>query len=48
MEAKYRENPKVAVVLSVDEKSNFKNVVAVLDLLGELGITRININASSE
>jgi len=48
IEAKYRENPKIAVVLSVDEKSNFKNVVTVLDLLGELGITRININASTE
>lgn len=48
MEARYRENPKVAVILSVDEKANFKNVVSVLDLLGELGITRININASTE
>jgi biopolymer transport protein ExbD len=48
IEGKYRENPKVAVILSVDEKSNFKNVVAVLDLLGELGITMININASTE
>lgn len=46
--ARYKENPNIAVVLSVDEKSNFKNVVAVLDLLGELGITRININASTE
>lgn len=48
LETRYRENPKVAVVLSVDEKTNFKNVAAVLDLLGELGITRININASTE
>lgn len=48
MEAAYRDNPRVTVLLSVDEKADFKNVVTVLDLLSELGITRININASNE
>ncbi len=48
MGAIYKDNPNIAVVLSVDEKVNFKNVVTVLDLLSELGITRININASTE
>ncbi len=48
MEIRYKDNPNIAVVLSIDEKVNFKNVAAVLDLLGELGIARININASNE
>ena len=47
-QAKYKDNPDISVVLYVDKNVNFKNVVSVLDLLSELGITRLNIAAAAE
>lgn len=43
MKAKYRDNPGMAVILSADRNVNFKNVVNILDLLSEIGISRLNI-----
>ena len=48
MLARYKTNPDIAVVLSVDKNVNFKSVVKVLDLLSELGISRLNIAAAVE
>lgn len=40
-------NPSMAVVLTVDKAAQFKNVVAVLDTLTELGIKNLNVSAAS-
>ena len=48
MNSRYRDNPELSVVLSADKAVNFKNVVAVLDMLSELGITKLNISATNE
>ena len=48
MKTRYRDNPELSVVLSVDKAVNFKNVVAVLDVLSELGISKLNIAATNE
>jgi len=48
MSIKYKANRDIAVVLSVDKNVNFKNVVNILDLLSELGISKLNIAATSE
>jgi biopolymer transport protein ExbD len=48
MQMKYRDNPNISVVLSVDKNVNFKNVVRILDLLSELGMRRVNIAAMPE
>ncbi len=48
MRVEYRNNPNIAVMLSVDKNANFKNVVGILDMLSELGISRLNIAAASE
>lgn len=48
MQAKYRNNPNISVMLSVDKNVNFKNVVYILDCLSELGITKLNIAATTE
>lgn len=44
----YKNNPNTSVVLSIDKNVNFKNVVSILDLLSELGISRVNIAAAAE
>jgi biopolymer transport protein ExbD len=48
MRIEYRNNPNIAVMLSVDKNANFKNVVGILDMLSELGINRLNIAAAAE
>ena len=48
IESQHKSNPDIAVVLSVDKNVNFKNVVDILDLLSELGISKLNIAATSE
>lgn len=48
MQAKYRNNPDISVTLSADKNVNFKNVVNVLDCLSELGITKLNIAATTD
>lgn len=48
MQAIYEDNPAVAVVISADKNVNFRNVVQVLDLLSELGITKLNLAAAVE
>ena len=46
--SKYEHNPGLSVVLSADKNVNFKNVVSVLDVLSEIGITKLNIAATNE
>lgn len=46
--ALYRENPELSVILSSDRMVKFKDVVVVLDILSELGITRLNIAATNQ
>jgi biopolymer transport protein ExbD len=41
--ARYNNNPRLSVVLRADKQVRFKDVVRVLDLLNELGISRLNI-----
>jgi len=48
MKDKFLGNPNLAVVLSADKNVNFVNVVGILDLLSELGISRLNIAATNE
>ena len=48
MRDKYRNNPDISVTLSADKNVNFKNVVNVLDSLSELGITKLNIAATTD
>lgn len=48
MQDRYRNNPNISVMLSVDKNVNFKNVVNILDCLSELGITKLNIAAAAE
>lgn len=44
----YGLNPNISVIIAADRNVNFRNVVQVLDLLSELGITRLNIAAVTE
>lgn len=46
--ALYQDNPDLSVVLSSDRMVKFKDVVVVLDILSELGITRLNISATNQ
>lgn len=48
MQARRANNPDISVMISVDKNASFKNVVQVLDLLSELGITKLNIAAVAE
>ena len=45
---KISDDSSLSIVLNVDKAVNFKNVVAVLDNLNELGITKVNIAAAGE
>jgi biopolymer transport protein ExbD len=40
---RYKTNPGISVLLYSDKRCSFKDVVSVLDLLGGIGITRLNI-----
>jgi biopolymer transport protein ExbD len=46
LQAEYKINPDLSVVLSVDKNVNFKEVVHMLDYLSEAGITKLNIAAT--
>jgi len=48
MQGIYGLNPNISVIIAADRSVNFRNVVQVLDLLSELGITRLNIAAVTE
>ena len=48
MQEKFTKNPQVAVMLSADKNADFKNVVAILDCLSEIGITGLNIAAKTD
>ncbi len=41
----HEKNPDVAVMLRADKLVSFKNVVTILDLLTELGVSNLNIAA---
>lgn len=44
----HRDNPDMEVILFSDKMARFKNVVAILDDLNEIGITNLNIAAKVE
>lgn len=44
----YRDNPGLKVILRSDRLVQFKNIVSILDILSELGITNLNIAATAE
>jgi biopolymer transport protein ExbD len=44
----HKDNPNLIVILSSDRLVRFKDVVSVLDILSELGITNLNIAATAE
>ncbi len=43
MKSKFQDNRDMAVIISADRNVNFKSVVNILDLLSEIGISRLNI-----
>lgn len=43
-----KNNPGLAVTISSDRAVAFRDIVAVLDILSELGITRLNISTTKE
>lgn len=43
--AAHEKNPDIAVMLRADKLVSFKNVVTILDLLTELGVSNLNIAA---
>jgi len=45
---RYKNNPRLTVVLRADRLVRFKQVVNILDILSGLGITRLNIAAVQE
>ena len=44
----YRNNPDLTVILRSDRLVRFKDIVEVLDILSEIGITRLDIAATKE
>mgnify|MGYP001559115833 CR=1 FL=1 len=48
IQAKFQDNHDMAVILSADRNVSFKNVVNILDLLSEIGISRLNIATVNE
>ncbi len=46
--AKYKANPKAAVILRADKAVRFKQIVNVLDILTELKVSRLSIAAISD
>jgi biopolymer transport protein ExbD len=47
LQAQAGQNPDIAVVLTVDKAAQFKGVVAILDMLTELGIKNLNVSAQT-
>lgn len=43
MKSKFQDNRDMAVIISADRNVNFKSVVNILDILSEIGISRLNI-----
>ena len=48
MTAIYKDNPSIKVVLFSDKLARFKDIVAVLDIMNELGIRSLNIAAKAD
>ncbi len=48
MKSKFQDNRDMTVIISADRNVNFKSVVNVLDLLSEIGISRLNIATVNE
>ena len=48
MAAIYKDNPSIKVVLFSDKLARFKDIVAVLDIMNELGIRSLNIAAKAD
>lgn len=48
MKSRFQDNRDMAVIISADRNVNFKSVVNVLDLLSEIGISRLNIATVNE
>ena len=48
MRAKFQDNHDMAVIISADRNISFKSVVNILDLLSEIGISRLNIATVNE
>ena len=48
MSLMYKDNPGLGVILNVDKRVQFNNVVGVLDIVSELGIKNLNIAAKQE
>lgn len=48
MKSKFQDNRDMAVIISADRNVNFKSVVNILDLLSEIGISRLNIATVNE
>lgn len=46
--AMYRNNPDLTVILRSDRLVRFKDIVEILDILSDLGITRLDIAATKE
>ena len=46
--AAYSKNPSVGVLLLSDKSTQFKDIVAVLDIMNELGIRNLNIAAKTD
>jgi len=44
----HKSNPELSVIMRADRLVRFKDVVSVLDILGELGIRNLNIAAITE
>jgi biopolymer transport protein TolR len=44
----YRNNPDLTVILRSDRLARFKDIVEILDILSDLGITRLDIAATKE
>lgn len=44
----YKNNPSLKVVLFSDKSAHFKDIVAVLDIMNELGIRSLNIAAKAD
>jgi len=45
---KHNKNPGLSIVLAVDKRTYFKDTATILDLLSELGITKLNIAVSQQ
>ena len=48
IDAMHREYPELAVILVSDRLVRFRDIVAVLDILNELGVRNLNIAATTE